>query len=666
MSPEIYRIKELISKLNEYTKKYDEGSSAISDKEYDNLYFELEKLEKETGIIYPDSPTQKIHFETVSELNKVKHNHSMLSLDKTKDVKELVSFINKPSYQETTGWCAMFKMDGLTCSLRYINGNLVSAETRGNGIEGEDITHNAFVVNNIPKTIPTKEEIIVDGEIICDYENFKQFEDKYANPRNFAAGSIRQLSSQVVSSRKLSFIAWDLIKGCDDIDFFFWRLEKLDDWGFTTVPRVGDAETVEDAIEILNSMRAEMPYGSYPIDGYVFRFQSQKFYNQLGNTEHHFRGAMAYKFYDEEYETTLKSISYDVSRNGVLTPVAVFEPIEINDTIVERASLHNMSIMKEILGDTPYYGQHIWVIKANMIIPQITKAVKMNYSDIVAAGGCTVGLGGDYGILCPICGGLTEIRTSDAGVDVLYCTNDNCEGKLAQRIDHYCGKKGLDIKGLSRKTIEKLIDWGWINGSISELYVLQSHREDWISKPGFGTASVDKILNAIEESRSNANLEKFISGIGIPLVGSTIAKEICKHYDTWDDFRAAIGGDWTVFEGFGYEISKAINEFDYSEADECAEMLVFKQPEVQNEVAPAAAIKDKVFVITGKLTSGQFKNRDALKADIESYSGKVTGSVSSKTNYLISNEDSSSAKSIKAKELGVQVITEQEYLEMRP
>ena len=230
----------------------------------------------------------------------------------------------------------------------------------------------------------------------------------------------------------------------------------------------------------------------YPIDGYVFRFQSQKYYNSLGSTDHHFRGAMAYKFYDEEYETTLKGISYDVSRNGVLTPVAVFEPIEIDGSIVERASLHNMSIMKEILGETPYYGQHIWVIKANMIIPQITKAIKKDYGDIVAAGGCTVGLGGDYGILCPICGGLTEIRTSDAGVDVLYCTNDNCEGKLAQRIDHFCGKKGLDIKGLSRKTIEKLIDWGWING-LTDIYKLEEHRTEWESKPGFGKASVGKI-----------------------------------------------------------------------------------------------------------------------------------------------------------------------------
>ena len=662
MSVEIYKIKELIKKLNYYTELYDKGIPEISDKEWDSKYFELEKLEKETGIIYPDSPTQKITFKTVSELNKVKHNHPMLSLDKTKNIKELESFINKPSYKEANGWCAMFKMDGLTCSLHYINGKLVSAETRGNGIEGEDITHNALVVNNIPKIIPTNEEIVIDGEIICDYINFSQFEKDFANPRNFAAGSIRQLSNKEVASRNLSFIAWDLIKGCEDIDFFFWRLEKLDEWGFTTVPRIGDAETIEDAIDFFDNARKEdFTWSKYPIDGYVFRFQSQKYYNSLGSTDHHFRGAIAYKFYDEEYETTLKNISYDVSRTGILTPVAVFEPINIDGSIVERASLHNMSIMKETLGETPYYGQHIWVIKANQIIPQIRRAIKKDYGDIIAAGGCTVGLGGDYGVLCPICGGLTEIRTSDTGVDVLYCTNDNCEGKLAQRIDYFCGKKGLDIKGLSRKTIEKLIDWGWVN-EVSDIFKLERYKTDWISREGFGTASVGKILNNIDASTCGVQLSSFISALGIPLVGRTIAKEIIKYYSSWEDFKAAVGGDWTQFEGFGPEISKAINNFDYTEADKIAEMLDFAQPEVQNEVTPTAAIKDKIFVITGKLS----RKRDEIKAEIESLGGKVTGSVSSKTDFLICNDkNSTTGKSADAKKLGIPVITEDEYLKMK-
>ena len=656
MNQEAKDIRMLIEQLNEWTEFYDKGCPIVSDKDWDAAYFRLFDLEKETGIIYPDSPTQKVHFETVSQLNKVKHNHLMLSLDKTKSVDKLRSFVKGHD------WMAMFKLDGLSCSLRYLDGKLVSAETRGNGEEGEDITHNAFVVNNIPKIISYKDELIVDGEIICDYDTFKEFEDEYANPRNFAAGSIRQLSSKEAASRKLKFIAWDMIKGYDDIDFFFWRLEKLDDLGFDTVPRVGDAETVGDAIEILNNMKAERPYGEYPIDGYVFRFESQKYYESCGRTAHHFSGAIAYKFYDEEYETRLKYITYDVSRNGILTPVAVFNPVEIDGSVVEKASLHNMSVMEETLGRTPYYGEPVWVVKQNMIIPQIIKAEKKDYGDIIAAGGTTVGLGGDYGILCPICGGFTGIKTSDTGVNVLYCENEECPGKLAQRIDHFAGKKGLDIKGISRKTIEKLIEWGFINDNISELFDLQSHREEWINKPGFGSTSVDKILDAIAGARSNADLEGFISGIGIPLIGKTIAKEIVKYYPTWEDFRSAIGGDWTEFNGFGPEMSKAINSFDYTDADKIAAMLTFKQNEPQNEVTPTAAINGKTFVITGKLS----RARDIIKAEIESLGGKVTGSVSSKTDYLICNDkNSTTGKSADAKKLGIPVITEEEYLQMK-
>lgn len=371
MSQKIYRIKELIAKLNYYTKEYDKGQPQISDKEWDDLYFELEKLEKETGIVYPNSPTQKVNFETVSKLKKVKHNHLMLSLDKTKNPEEIASFVSGHD------WCAMFKMDGLTTSLKYIDGKLVSAETRGNGVEGEDITHNAFVIDNIPKTIPTKEEIIVDGEIICDYIHFSKFESDYKNPRNFAAGSVRQLSSAETATRNLSFIAWDLIKGCDDIDFFFWRLEKLDEWGFETVPRIGDAETVEDAIAFLDEHRKEdFEWSKYPIDGYVFRFESQKYYESCGRTDHHFKGAIAFKMYDEEYETELLDITYDVSRNGILTPVAIFKPIEIDGSIVEKCSLFNLSILEEKLGK-PYVGQKLWVSKRNMVIPYIERAEKI-------------------------------------------------------------------------------------------------------------------------------------------------------------------------------------------------------------------------------------------------------------------------------------------------
>lgn len=365
-------IRSLINILNEWTSFYDAGKPIVSDEKWDNVYFKLEKLEQETGIIYPDSPTQSINFQTLSKLEKVKHDQPpMLSLDKTKDKNDLVSFVKGQD------WMAMFKLDGLSCRLVYANGNLIQASTRGNGIVGEDITHNANIISNIPKSIPYLDTLIVDGEIICDYESFKLFENSYANPRNFAAGSIRQLSSEEAASRRLSFVAWDLIKGYDDIDFFFHRLEKLDDLGFDTVPRVGDAETIEDAIEILNNIRAERPYGCYPIDGYVFRFESQAYYNSLGNTDHHFRGAIAYKFYDEEYETELIDIDWTMGRSGILTPVAMFKPVDTGDSIIERASMHNLSIMRELLGSKPYKGQKIWVVKQNMIIPQILRAEKI-------------------------------------------------------------------------------------------------------------------------------------------------------------------------------------------------------------------------------------------------------------------------------------------------
>ncbi len=365
----IQTLREYIDKANYYTKLYDEGHPAISDKEWDEYYFAIKNYEEETGIIYLDSPTQNIYFEKVSELKKIAHTHPMLSLDKTKDLKDIEKFVSNQK------WLGMFKLDGLSCSLIYINGKFDHADTRGNGEIGEDITHNIYTIKNIPLTINTNEEVIViDGEILCTTDNFEHFKDEYKNPRNFAAGSIRLLDAQECANRNLRFVAWDFIQGCDNIDFFMWRLEKLDDWGFTTVPRIGDAETIYDAIEYLNKLKS---FTTYPIDGYVFRFESQKYYNSLGATSHHANGAIAYKFYDEVYDTRLKYINWTMGRTGVLTPVAVFDPIEIDGTIVEKCSLFNLSVLKEKLGQ-PYVGQKIWICKKNQIIPYIDHAEKNN------------------------------------------------------------------------------------------------------------------------------------------------------------------------------------------------------------------------------------------------------------------------------------------------
>lgn len=648
MVQEARDIRELIDKLNNWTQKYDEGNPIVSDIMYDAEYFKLQRLEKETGIIYPDSPTQSISFTIVNNLEKAEHNHLMLSLDKTKDPKEVASFV------EGHDWCGMFKMDGLTCSLLYEDGKLVKAETRGNGVVGEDVTHNAIVMSSIPKEIPIKETVVVDGEVICTREDFERFKDVYSNPRNFASGSIRLLDSKGSAARNLTFVAWDLVKGCEDIDFFFWRLEKLDEWGFITVPRVGDAETIDDAIEILDNMRAERPGGEYPIDGYVFRFESQKYYNSLGNTDHHFRGAIAYKFYDDEYETELIDIEWSMGRTGQLTPVAIFKPIDIDSTIIERASLHNFSVMRETLGDYPDQDQKIWVIKSNQIIPQITRAIKNNIPHDHTLS-C-------FPNFCPYCGEPTELRESESGVLNYYCTNSSCIGKLSNRIDHFCGKKGLDIKGISLATIEKLINWGWLNG-LADIFRLDRYRTEWVAKSGFGEVSVGKILDSIDKSKKQVRLDRYIAALGIPLVGGTVAKEIVKYYPTWEEFRNAVGGRWDTFDGFGPEISKAINNFDYTEADEIAEMLTFAEDQPTRSQSETAAIKDKVFCVTGKLQS--FKNRDALKADIEAHGGKVVGSMSSKVNYLINNDiTSTSSKNQAAKAAGIPIITEDDYIKM--
>lgn len=361
------RIIKLIDELNYYTKLYDEGHPAISDYEWDKMYFKLQKLENESHIYLKDSPTQKVNYQVVNKLNKVEHNHPMLSLDKTKDIIVADSFYNSKKC------IVMAKMDGLTCSLRYLDGKLVSAETRGNGIIGEDILHNALQVKNIPNKIGYYEELIIDGEIICTYDDFKAFENEYKNPRNFASGSIRLLDSKESAFRNLTFVAWDCVKGFEEEKFLSRKLKYLQDIGFTIVP-MGDA-TYTFPVQI-EHIQNECNKLEYPIDGIVIKYDNCKEYEDAGRTDHHFKGGLAYKFYDEEYETTLQDIEWTMGRTGVLSPIGVFEPIEIDGTIITRASLSNISIMHQTLGEKPFKGQKIWVSKRNMIIPKIERAEK--------------------------------------------------------------------------------------------------------------------------------------------------------------------------------------------------------------------------------------------------------------------------------------------------
>lgn len=573
----------------------------------------------------------------------------MLSLDKTKAPDEISDFLGSAPY------IAMCKMDGLTCSLMYVDGKLISAETRGNGQVGENILHNAKVVKNIPQEISYKETLVIDGEIICDYNSFEEFANEYKNPRNFAAGSIRLLDSSECAHRNLSFIAWEVIEGFENITYLSAKLDEIAALGFTIVPYVAVPErnTTLSFQEIDDFLVGKALELFYPIDGLVFKFNDWRFGQSLGQTGHHARNAMAYKFYDEEYETTLKDIVYDIGRTGVLTPVAVFDTIDIDGSICERASLHNLSIMEELSGGFERVGDRVWIYKANAIIPQISKWEHVGeYSEENHIALPEV---------CPVCGKPTAIK-NDTGTKFLICTNSECEGKFINRLEHFAGKKGLDIKGISKATLEKLMDWGWLN-SISDLFKLQEHRNEWIKKPGFGSKSVDNILNAIEYSRQ-CDLDRFIAALGIPLIGTSASKALAKHFGTWEAFIEAVDDDFKFYTlpDFGPEAHSAIMKFDFDEA--CNIYQDYLTINSVHSTSGNKILEGLTFVITGKV-SLLAKNRDELKNKIESAGGKVTGSVSKNTSYLINNDvESTSAKNMTAKKLGVPVITEEKFKEI--
>ena len=641
-------IRKLIDFLNQNTKYYNEGKPHITDEDWDKVYFELDLLEKETGIIYPDSPTQSIFYDTVSKLNKKEHNHKMLSLQKTKDAQDVINFFGDRHI------VAMCKMDGLTCSLTYKNGKLISAETRGNGLVGEDILHNAQIIPSIPQRISTTEEITVDGEIICTITEFEKFSDKYANSRNYAAGSIRLLSSEECASRNLTFVAWDIpFPMPDSLGGELSQTEKLAELmelGFETVPFV-EFKTSEYSVEtVIEHLKTKATRLSYPIDGIVFKFSDCAYGRSLGETAHHFKNALAYKFYDETFISTLLDIEWTMGRTGVLTPVAIFEPIDMDGSMVERASLHNLSIMNELFGPLGAFKfDKVEVFKANMIIPQIKSVThSMCYEENLI----------NRPEVCPVCGGEVIIHNGGDSLS-LMCINPSCSGKLINRLDHFCGKKGLDIKGLSKATLEKLIDWGWAE-SFADLYQLYTHRDEWVLKPGFGAKSVDKILDAIENSRSPA-LENFISALGIPLIGFSMSKELVKTISSYEDFRERIlhGFDFTQLDGFAEAKHEAICSFDYCDADNVAKYMNFTKEKEKSE--EDTSLNGLTFVITGKLS--HFKNRNELQDFIIKHGGKVSSTISSKVNFLINNDiDSTSAKNLAAKKLGISIITEENFL----
>ena len=638
----------LIDELNRATEAYDKGKPYMSDHEWDARYYHLVAIEETQGWASPNSPTQQIHYSVVNELAKVQHNHPMLSLDKTKSLDELSEFCgNRSAFLS-------LKLDGLTCSLYYANGKLQRAETRGNGVIGEDITHNAFVIPSIPKRIPYKEELVVDGEIICLAHNFALFANDYANSRNFAAGSIRLLDSKECAKRNLTFVAWEMVKGYENIKSATERLKKLSNNYFHIVPHqfVLKKDLTQNLIDVMKNIA---DINGYPIDGMVLKYDDVDYGQSLGMTAHHRRDGIAYKFFDESVPTTLRDIEWSMGRTGVLTPIAIFDEIELMGSTVSRASLHNIGIMWETLQcSEPIIPQQVYVFKANEIIPQISKSERLIQES-------------EYKTLeipnkCPCCGGETVIVFMN-DTKVLKCENPSCSGKLINKLDHFVGKSGLDIKGLSKATLEKLIDWGWVN-CFADIFNLRHYYTEWIQKPGFGKASVEKLLDAIEYAQYNSTHESFISAIGIPLIGRTMVKELMKngiatYYILYNLVQQ--GQDFSQFNGFGYEKSESLLKFDYTEANKAYALmnLISPEPEEKKE----NTLEGKSIVITGTLKT--FKNRAELQRVIEAAGGKVVGSVSKNTSYLINNDiESTSTKNQTAKRLGVPIITEEDFLKI--
>ena len=638
------KIRDLIDKLNGYTKLYDEGKPAISDKEWDDLYFYLEGLERESGLYLPESPTQKVNYDVLTPLRKVEHNHLMLSLNKTKDLNEIRAFVNKyPSI-------CMGKMDGLTCALRYVDGELVSAETRGNGIIGEDVFHNIIKVNNVPKRILKKGEVCVDGEIICKYNDFEPFAEEYKNPRNFAAGSIRLLDSEECQRRNLSFVAWDWIDSpYKTLGESLIELRKL---GFYTVPFWdGIVLGFDNLDEIVSFVKKACSEEYFPIDGLVFKYDYKEDYRSEGRTDHHFKGGMAFKFYDECVETEIEDIEWSMGRTGQLTPVAIFKPVVLEGTEVSRASLHNLSIFDELCGgQTPMRGDIVSVYKANQIIPQIDTWTTSDSAKTPLV----------PPEVCPICGGRTEIITEDSGTKNLWCMNDACPGKLLNRLVHYCDmKKGMAIKGLSEKLISRFMDKGWLN-SFFDLYNLHQFRTDMEKMEGLGPKSVDNILTAIEESK-NCELWQFICALGVPLIGATASKDLANYFGTWANFYKSIQENfiYSTLPNFGYEMDKSIREFDYTEANKIAAILKFKEPKVEEPISES--LKGKKICITGKLI--HFKNRSLFQESVEARGGKVVSGVTGATDYLVTNDtESGTAKNLMAKKLNIPIMSEENFI----
>lgn len=658
----IEEMKALVEKLNQYRDAYyNNAESIVTDHQYDDLCDQLEKMEKETGVILSNSPVHSVGYEVKSKLEKIEHSHLMMSLDKTKDVNILRKFIgDKDSL-------LMCKMDGLTILLTYEDGELIQAETRGNGVTGEIITHNAKAFENIPMHINQKGHVEIEGEAIITYTDFekinnliKREEDRYKNPRNLASGSVRQLDSKIAAKRHVRFIVWKVPAGMDELPLMSARFEKARELGFDIVPYIRVYKENQNLEELINLLKEKAAYLSYPIDGLVAAYNDIAYGLSLGVTDKYPRHSLAYKFYDDEFETVLTDIEWTMGKSGQLTPTAVFEPVDIDGTSVSRASLHNVSIFK---GFYLHKYDTVSVYKANQIIPQISQNITRGYNT------------GEKFIIpkiCPICGEpVSVVKENDS--EVLMCMNAGCKGKLLGEMNAFVGKKAHDINGLSEATLQLLIDTGLVTSPI-DLYYLKDHSTELSRLPRMGAKKIANILDSIESSR-NTTIEKFIVGLNIPLIGGRAAKDIARYEEIrtrelgmlypFETFikDAASDFNFTCIEGLGTERNISIHRYfkeNYDYVVALAEQFIFSKLNNDKISSESDSLSGKKFCITGKLHI--FANRDELVADIESKGGKVVSGVTKATDYLITNDkNSGSSKNKKASELNIPIISEEEY-----
>ena len=642
------RIKELVEILNKAAKSYYVDAVEIMPNiEYDKLYDELVKLEKETNVVLSNSPTQNVGYETASELPKKAHESPMLSLDKTKSVTELEDWLG--DNEALLSW----KMDGLTIVLTYRGGELVEAVTRGNGIIGEVITNNAKNFQNVPLKIEYKGELILRGEAVIKYSDFKRINEsisdadaKYKNPRNLCSGSVRQLNPAVTRERKVYFNVFNVVKA-DGIDFenskakqFEWaKNEGFDVVEYKFTNRASLANDIAD-------FESRIADNDIPSDGLVLLLDDIALGERLGSTAKFPRNAMAFKWSDERQTTKLKYIEWSPSRTGLINPVAVFEPVELEGTTVSRASLHNVSIFEELMLGV---GDEISVYKANMIIPQVYENLTKSNTEKVPK-------------ICPACGKDTTIK-KDNESKVLLCTNPDCQVKHIKQYALMASRDALNIDGLSESTLEKFLSKGFIK-SDSDLFHLDKFKDEIINMDGFGKRSYEKLISALDEAK-NTTVSRFLYSLGISGIGSANAKMIAKYFDNdIDRIISASKDDLLEIEGIGEVLANSIADFFRSEknienVESLRKILKFEK----EESVGGDKLSGKVCVITGSLQ--HFSNRNELKELIEKNGGKVSGSVSSKTNYLINNDTASnSSKNKKAKELGVEIISEEDFLKL--